>query len=82
METIQKADKDLFVKFRDGKMTMDQLKVRLAERAFDIQFKCLDDLKDRGAIDPKFYENVEAFVPFFNMIYGANANYLDVVRDL
>ena len=28
MESLKNADKDLFIKFRDGKMTMDQLKVR------------------------------------------------------
>jgi hypothetical protein len=28
MEALKKADKDLFIKFRDGKLTIDQLKVR------------------------------------------------------
>ena len=28
MEALQGADKDLFIKFRDGKLTIDQLKVR------------------------------------------------------
>ena len=42
----------------------------------------MDDLKERGTIDPRFYNDVEKFRPFFNMIYGSDATYKDVCRDL
>jgi|LauGreDrversion4_2_1035121.scaffolds.fasta_scaffold569882_1 hypothetical protein len=45
-----------------------------------MEFKCLDDLKDK--IDPKYYENVNKFMPFFEMIYGPNSTYKDVMRSL
>jgi hypothetical protein len=31
--------------------------VRIAERKFRMEFKCLDDLKHK--IEPKYYENIE-----------------------
>ena len=69
-DVIGEADKDLFIKFRDAEITLDQLKTRIAERKFDLTFKCLDDLKQKGIIDAKYYSNVEQFLPFFNMIYS------------
>ena len=45
-----------------------------------MEFKCLDDLK--GKIEPKYYENIEKFLPFFEMIYGTNSTYKDVMRSL
>jgi hypothetical protein len=82
MESLVNSDKDLFIGFRDGNMTMDQLKVRQAERLFNITFKCLDDLKERNIIDERFYNNVDKFLPFFNLIYGDKATYKDVAREL
>lgn len=76
------ADKDLFIKFRDSQLTYDQLKARIAERHFNIAYKCLDDLKEKGAIDPKHYENVEAFMPIFNLLYSQAATYKDILRPL
>ena len=57
MKVVGEADKDIFIKFRDGKLTFDQLRVRIAERKFRMEFKCLDDLKHK--IEPKYYENIE-----------------------
>jgi hypothetical protein len=68
MDVVNEADKDLFIKFRDGHITFDQLRIRIAERKFQMEFKCLDDLKP--IIEPKYYENVDQFLPFFEMIYG------------
>ena len=50
IEAVTEADKDLFIKFRDGQMTLDQLWVRIAERKFRMEFKCLDDLKEQKSI--------------------------------
>lgn len=57
MKVVGEADKDIFIKFRDGKLTFDQLRVRIAERKFRMEFKCLDDLKHK--IEPKYYDNIE-----------------------
>ncbi len=76
------TDKDLFVKFRDGLMTFDQLQARTAERRYNIIYKCLDDLKEKGVLDPKYYENVEAFMPIFNMLYSSSTTYKDLLRPL
>ena len=48
------ADKDLFVKLKDGQYTMDQLKARIAERKNNIKYTVLDDLKD--VLDPDFFK--------------------------
>ena len=37
-------------------------------------------MKDK--VDPKYYNNVDAFLPFFNMIYSSKATYKDVLRTL
>jgi len=82
LEVVLDADKDLFVKFRDSQLTYDQLKARIAQRRYNIAYKCLDDLKEKGQIDPKHYENVEAFMPIFNLLYSQAATYKDVLRPL
>ena len=53
---VRKADKDLFLKLKDGSITLDQLKARIAERKTGLKYVVLDDLKD--VLDPKFYEEV------------------------
>lgn len=53
---VRKADKDLFLKLKDGTLTLDQLKARIAERKTGLKYVVLDDLKD--GLDPKFYEEV------------------------
>jgi hypothetical protein len=82
MEAILNSDKDLFIKFRDSRLTYDQLRARTAERKCNIVYRCLDDLKQKGDLDPKYYEDIEAFIPYFNMLYGANGTYKDVLRPL
>jgi len=51
---IKKADKDLFLKLKDGVITLDQLKARIAERKTGLNYVVLDDLKEY--INPKFFE--------------------------
>jgi hypothetical protein len=50
---VRKADKDLFLKLKDGAITLDQLKARIAERKTGLKYVVLDDLKD--ILDPKYY---------------------------
>lgn len=42
---IKKADKDLFLKLKDGVYTLDQLKARVAERKIGLKYVVLDDLR-------------------------------------
>ena len=51
---IKKADKDLFMKLKDGVYTLDQLKARIAERKTGLKYVVLDDLRD--TLNPKFFE--------------------------
>ena len=51
---IKLADKDLFLKLKDGQYTMDQIKARIAERKNNIKYTVLDDLKD--VLDPDFFK--------------------------
>lgn len=43
---VQRADKDLFLKLKDGIYTLDQLKARIAERRDGFRYMVLDDLKE------------------------------------
>ena len=51
---VKKADKDLFLKFKDGVYTLDQLKARIAERRGQggVKYVVLDDL--RGQLSERF----------------------------
>jgi len=40
------VDKYLFIMFRDGKVTVDQLKARLAEKHDGTSYMVLDDLRE------------------------------------
>ena len=51
---IKMADKDLFLKLKDGQYTMDQIKARIAERKNNIKYTVLDDLKD--VLNPAFFK--------------------------
>lgn len=53
---VKKADKDLFLKLKEGQITLDQLKARIAERNTGLKYVVLDDLKE--ILDPKFYIEV------------------------
>lgn len=69
-QTLANSDKDLFIKFRDKVLTLDQLKARIAERRFNVKYQCLDDLK--GKIDPSFYQDLEDFEKHFKLTYPGN----------
>ena len=78
-DAIIDSDKDLFIKLRDRQLTYDQLRARIAERKYNLVYKCLDDLKEKGILDPKYYTNMNEFKPFFDMIYSSNTSYKDVL---
>ncbi len=44
-DTLQSSDKDLYLQFRDKKITYDQLKARIAERQGIATYKVYDDIK-------------------------------------
>lgn len=44
----------MFLKLKDGVITLDQLKARIAERKTGLNYVVLDDLKEY--INPKFFE--------------------------
>lgn len=48
----------MFLMFRDGVITLDQLKVRVNLKHKRASYKCLDDLIGEG-LDPKVRMNVE-----------------------
>lgn len=54
---LTEVDKELFLKFRDQKITFDQVKARNAERLGIAKYKILDDLKED--MNPEFLENRE-----------------------
>lgn len=58
-KTMKYADKDLYLQFKDGLITLDQLKSRIAERRDKINYVCLDDMKKR--LDPKYFEGERVF---------------------
>ena len=68
--SLRLADKDLFQKFIEREITYDQFKSRIAYRNQKVDYKCLDDLKEK--IDPSFYTNLEHFEQYFRMIYSKN----------
>ena len=55
--------------FRDGVITLDQLKVRVNLKHKRASYKCLDDLIGEG-LDPKVRMNVEKTAQYMKTIYG------------
>eukprot|EP00347_Sterkiella_histriomuscorum_P010689 403375302 len=51
-QSLKYSDKDLYMKFRDEKITYDQFLARVEEKRFGTVYKVLDDLK--GKIDERF----------------------------
>ena len=49
---LDNCDKDLFSKFRDGKLTLAQFRCKVIALAFDTHYTVLDDL--RGVISDEF----------------------------
>jgi hypothetical protein len=45
-DTLKDTDKDLFINFRDKKITYDQLKARVADRMGIASYKVFDDIKN------------------------------------
>ena len=79
---LEHCDKDLFIKYRDGTITLDQLKARVTERCFGIKYTVLDDL--RPMILPQFLDEkkLKEFMPYMDMIYGKNPKVKELLRPL
>ena len=61
-DLLKTIDKYLFVMFRNGEITLDQLKARLAEKNQNVVYTVLDDL--RGTLQPEILEGVPEDVFF------------------
>ena len=68
---LPEADKNLFLKFRDGQLTLDQLKVRVNQKMGRAEYKCLDDLLAQG-LNPDVKKNPEEMELYLNTIHRKN----------
>ena len=62
------GDRDLFVKFRDGKITYDQLRARLAEKNGNAKYIVLDDVRHK--LNPKIVD--PAYEKTYKLRFGKN----------
>ena len=68
---MENCERDIFQKFRDNELSVDQLSQRVVERRFGLKYKTLDDLKP--FLLPQFFdESVKERIPVLNLIYGSN----------
>lgn len=79
--SLMYSDRDLFSKFRDGKLTLAQYKCRVMGRAFSMMYVVPDDLK--GVINEKFLKPPdEKQRAHFEMIHGKNPSVDELLREL
>lgn len=50
-EVLEHTEKEQFRQFRSGKITLDQLKARIAERRFGCKYLTMDDLRQKAGFD-------------------------------
>lgn len=48
---LSQTDKDIFDKLRQGALSHDQLKSRIAERRYGLKYLVLDDIADEFGLD-------------------------------
>jgi hypothetical protein len=65
---LPEADKNLFLQFREGQLTLDQLKTRVNFKMGRANYKCLDDLLQQG-LDPNVKRNPEETELYLNTIH-------------
>ena len=76
---LENCDRWIFLKFRDGELTADQLSSRVVERRFGLKYKTLDDLKPY--ILKQFYDGTgEQKKQILDLIYGDNPD--NITREL
>lgn len=66
-QTLVKSDKDLFISFRDKKITYDQLQARVAERTGAATYVVFDDIKDQLA--PSILEGLDTYGETMKLLY-------------
>lgn len=69
---LSQTDKDLYVKFRDKKMTFDQLRARTAHKNGYATYKVLDDIRDK--LDPELLKEKKDLRYMYDLIYH-DSNY-------
>ncbi len=67
-QILPKADKNLFFQFRDGLLSLNQLKARVNIKLGLADYKTLDDLIQEG-VDPKVKENMEQTAEYIKTIH-------------
>ena len=80
MKALEKTDKDLFIQFRDGLITLNQFKARIAERRGLAKYKVLEDIYPN--LHPSIKQEIEENPNIVELIYGKNATVADLQRPL
>ena len=80
MKALEKTDKDLFIQFRDGLITLNQFKARIAERRGVVKYKVLEDIYP--SLEPSIKKEIEENPNIVELIYGKNATVADLQRPL
>ena len=65
---IRLSDKELFIKFRDKKITYDQLRARGAALHNYATYKVLDDFQHK--LNPKIMENLDHYKKLYKLRFG------------
>ena len=76
------SDKDLFLQFREHKISMSQLKSRVYMRRFKIDYVTFDDMipyMDKDWLDE---EKKAKFRPIMKQILGENPSPKDLLKEL
>lgn len=63
---LSQTDKDLFLRFRDKKLTFDQLRARTAQKNGYATYVVLDDIRD--ILHPKILENKKELAYMYEII--------------
>lgn len=80
MKALEITDKELFMKFRDGKITLNQYKARLSEKRGLSTYKVLEDIWPQ--IHPTIKEDLKKNPEIHHQIYGKHATASDLQRPL
>ena len=65
---LSRADKDLFVKFREQEMSYDQLRARGASKDGHASYVVLDDIKHK--LNPRIRDNLETYKKQYYLRFG------------
>ena len=71
-EILLRCDKDLFVQFRDKKLTFDQFLARISERQGQASYIVLDDIKKD--LHPSILEGLDEYQQTMDILYKGKKN--------